>query len=117
MKRLGQRLRGLRQAKRLSLEVVGERSGFSAKYVAEVERGERSLPFATLSAIVERGLGTSLEHVFAGLPGSRRRAVIEDEPLPHAVLDAAHKIAELPAAKRSRVLAALREVLALADER
>lgn len=116
MKRLGQRLRGLRQAKRLSLEVVGEKSGFSAKYVAEVERGERSLPFATLAAIVERGLSTSLEHVFAGFPG-RRRGVLDDEPLPHAVLDAAHKIAVLPTAKRARVLAALREVLALADER
>jgi transcriptional regulator with XRE-family HTH domain len=116
-KRLGTRLRSLRNAKRLTLDDVAEKAGFTGKYLSEVERGKRSLPFATLVAIVENGLGTTLESVFTDLPGGRRRAGLEPEPLPNAVLDAAHKIAELPTPKRARVLAALREVLALAHEK
>jgi transcriptional regulator with XRE-family HTH domain len=114
--RLGRRLRTLRQERRLTQDEVASRARFESggKYVSEVELGKRSLPFVTLVTIVEQGLGTTLETVFSGMAGSKRRQVVE-EPLPQSVLDAAYKIASLSPAKRTRVLAAIREIIAVAS--
>ena len=78
LKRLGKRLRDLRRTKRLTQDEVAERAGFaSGKYIGEVERGSRALPYLTLVKIVERGIGTSLESVFSGLPGRKGRPIID----------------------------------------
>jgi transcriptional regulator with XRE-family HTH domain len=112
LKRLGKRLRALRQARRLTQDEVAERAGFaSGKYIGEVERGARALPYLTLVKIVELGLGISLETVFVGLPGRKPRLQPEREPLPEHVAKAAYRIAELPVKKRGHVLAAIREIV------
>ena len=112
LKRLGKRLRALRQARRLTQDEVAERAGFaSGKYIGEVERGARALPYLTLVKIVELGIGTSLESVFVGLPGRKPRPQQEREPLPEHVAKAAYRIAALPVKKRGHVLAAVREIV------
>jgi transcriptional regulator with XRE-family HTH domain len=117
LKRLGKRLRTLRQARRLTQDEVAERAGFaSGKYVGEVERGARALPYLTLVKIVERGLGISLESVFVGLYGHKSRLHAERDPLPEHVAKAAYRIASLPARKRGHVLAAIRELVLAAGD-
>ena len=46
---------------------LGERAGFSGKYISEVERGLRDLPLSSLRAIAHQALGASFEQVFRGL--------------------------------------------------
>src|SRR5688500_9331587 len=45
---LGQRLRALRKQRALSQERLGDRSGLSGKFIAEVERGEKAIPLDSL---------------------------------------------------------------------
>jgi transcriptional regulator with XRE-family HTH domain len=112
LRRIGKRLRELRQARRLTQDQVAERAGFaSGKYVSEVERGVRALPYGTLLRIAESGIGTTLEVVFRGMGRGR---TTERDSVPDHVAEIAHRIAELPADKRGRVIAAVREILAVA---
>jgi transcriptional regulator with XRE-family HTH domain len=45
---LGQRLRELRKHRRMSQELLGERSELSGKFIGEVERGEKSISIDSL---------------------------------------------------------------------
>ena len=45
---LGQRLRALRKQSALSQERLGDRAGLSAKFIGEVERGEKSISIDSL---------------------------------------------------------------------
>jgi len=117
---LGARLRALREARGLTQEQVGERAGFSGKYVSEVERGLRNLPLSLLRAITQ-GLGASLEQVFAGLEVASTEAVheappsYEAAPLPRNVAELSRALAALPPARRRRVVAVMRSMVALLE--
>lgn len=85
------------------------KAGITGKYVSELERGTRDLPFSTLHALVERGLGLTLE--VRAIDGARRTAV----ELPPKVAELARAIAELRDEQRASVLAIVREALRLID--
>ena len=108
--RLGARLRELRTAAKLTQDQVGERAGFSGKYVGEIEKGVRDVPLSTLRAVVENGLGMALSAVFTGR--SRR---LDATPPTHArdVDLTASMIAGLPLRVRRPMLALAREIAEL----
>lgn len=62
-RRLGTRLKGLRQARGLTLDQLAERSGVSRAMISRVERGESS-PTATLLDRLCAGLGVLLSALF-----------------------------------------------------
>jgi transcriptional regulator with XRE-family HTH domain len=103
MERLGARLREIREHAKLSQDAVGERAGFSGKYIGEIEKGLRDVPLSTLRAVVESGLGLRIESVF--LEHRRRRAAIHPEPLARDVELTASIVATLPMSMRRPLLA------------
>ena len=62
--RLAARLRGLRAARRLTLDVLAERAGVSRSMISLVERGESSPTAAVLDRLAG-GLGVTLASLFA----------------------------------------------------
>src|SRR5947207_1489909 len=74
-RQIGERVRGLRAAKSLSLDDLAERSGVSRAMLSRIERGESS-PTAQLLNRVCSGLGVTLSTMFAAeapaSPVSRR---------------------------------------------
>ena len=83
------------------------KAGITGKYVSEIERGTRDLPFSTLHGIVERGLGLTLE---VRAQDGVRRATVE---LPPKLAELASAVAALPDDQRASVVAILREALKL----
>lgn len=67
-RQFGPRLRGIRKAKQLSQEGLGQRAGISGKFVGEVERGEKSISLDTLTHVA-RAVGTPLEVLVRGVDG------------------------------------------------
>jgi transcriptional regulator with XRE-family HTH domain len=63
--RFGRRLRQMREDRGRTQEEVGERAGFTGKYVSEIERGLRDPPLTTLIRIAEDGLGGRLEQLLS----------------------------------------------------
>ncbi len=59
---IGQRVRALREAMRLSLRDLAERSGVSAPMLSQVERGETS-PTLSVAARIAGGLDLSLSQL------------------------------------------------------
>lgn len=112
--RLGKRLRAMRVERGLSQDVVGERSGFSGKYVSEIERGQRDPPFTTLASIVELGLDAALDETLGSLSGKRPTEEPEPELLPRNVRQLAREIVDVEPRRQRRVLELLRTALALA---
>lgn len=104
---LGDAIRVQRNAAGISQSELGKRAGIVGKYVSEIERGTRDIPFSTLFAIVE-ALGLRLGVKFER--GKRRQPA----KLPGPVQRVAQDLAGLPDARRSQVLAIVRRVLALA---
>jgi transcriptional regulator with XRE-family HTH domain len=115
LQRLGARLRALREERGLSQETVGERAGFTGKYVSEIERGLRDPPMTTVASIVENGLGASLDETLVGV-GSRRAATPNDrEPaMPRPVKQLARELCDVDPLSQRRVIEVVRGVLALA---
>jgi len=107
--RLLSELRARRRDAALTQAEVGVKAGITGKYVSELERGTRDLPFSTLHALVERGLGLSLE---VRATDGGRRTVVE---LPPKIAELARAVAELGDEQRASVLAILREALRLID--
>lgn len=64
---LGERLREARQAKGWSLRALGEKTGFSASFLSQVELGQSSPSLGSLEKIAN-ALGLSLGAVIAGTP-------------------------------------------------
>ena len=110
LERLGARLRELREEAKLTQEAVAHKAGFGAKYLGEVEKGTRDVPLSTLRAIVEDGLGYSLDAVFGSM--SRRTRRKPSSRLPRDVEMTAELIATLPMTSRRPLLALVRAMQA-----
>ena len=108
LRSLGHLIRARRNALALTQGQLGKRAGIVGKYVSEIERGTRDVPFSTLQAIVEDGLGAHLEIRFGATTGKPVQT-----PLPTAIEHVARAIAALPADKRSTVLTIVRTILRL----
>ena len=78
--------------------------------MSEIERGTRDVPFDTLRAIVEDGLGLILEVTFRP-PSSASPASTE---IPSSVADLARGIANLAPDQRVRVVAIVKILVRLA---
>lgn len=63
MKEIGQRIRELRQEKRLTLEELSSRTDLSKSYISEAERGIASLSITALQKIAQ-ALDVPLSHFF-----------------------------------------------------
>ena len=107
LRALGQMIRARRTAAALTQSALGRKAGIVGKYVSEIERGTRDVPFSTLRAVAH-GLGTRLEIRFESDAPTRESAA-----LPTAVESLARAIAALPAPQRKVVLAITRSVLEL----
>lgn len=117
--RLGGSLRSLREERGLTQEQVGERAGYTAKYISEIERGHRDPPLTTLARISEKGLGCPLARVIEAGTAPRSRPTEggpePPAPLPRAVREVAEQIARIAShQQRSRILRLVRELVALA---
>jgi transcriptional regulator with XRE-family HTH domain len=111
LRKIGVLIRTCRSAASLTQAELGRRAGIVGKYVSEIERGRRDVPFSTLSAIVEQGLGLALEIRF------RQRLALAPATgaeLPRGVVELAQAIAELGPVQRTRVIAIVRILLRLA---
>ncbi len=106
LRALGQLIRARRMSAGLTQSELGKKAGIVGKYVSEIERGNRDIPFSTLRRIVEDGLGLSLDVRFEA-KGSHKLAAL---PPMAAEL---REVAELPAESRKAVLAVVRSLLAL----
>ena len=102
MERLGARLREIRELAKLSQESVGEKAGFSGKYIGEIEKGVRDVPISTLRAVVEAGLGMRLEAFFSE---QARRKRAPEASLARDVEITASMLAGLPMKMRRPLLA------------
>jgi transcriptional regulator with XRE-family HTH domain len=106
--RLGARLRELRETARLTQEQVGERAGFSGKYISEIEKGIRDVPISTLRAVVEHGLGLAIDAAFGGR--AVRNDVTAGPAYAHDVQATAEALAGLPLGVRRPFAALAREI-------
>lgn len=61
-RRLGKAIRKQRTAKGLTLEELAEKAGISDRYLADVERGNRSVS-VDVAAKIAAGLGTTLQRL------------------------------------------------------
>jgi transcriptional regulator with XRE-family HTH domain len=111
LRTLGQALRSHRIAADLTQSALARRAGLSGKYVSEIERGTRDVPFSTLHALVHDGLKRNLEHKFSDASGHAH-----GNGHPRGVSEVARAIAALPEARRATVLALVRAALRLANE-
>lgn len=101
---LGDQIRASRIAAELTQRELGDRAGIVGKYVSEIERGTRDIPFSTLAAIVERGLQRQLVVSFQHQGTIRVPSYLEDLAL---------AIGALSEEPRARVISVVRTVLEL----
>jgi transcriptional regulator with XRE-family HTH domain len=113
LRALGQLIRHRRTVGGLTQDQLGKRAGIVGKYVSEIERGTRDVPFSTLHAIVEDGLALRLDVRFGTAAEGGGRGAKLASPLPRSVDQLARAIAELPAERRTAVLAIVRTLVRL----
>jgi transcriptional regulator with XRE-family HTH domain len=111
LRKLGAMIRNCRSAAQLTQAELGRRAGIVGKYVSEIERGTRDVPFSTLRAIAEDGLALVLEVRFRPDGGT---AAAQDE-IPAVVAGLAREIAQLAPEQRGRVIAIVKVLLRLAN--
>jgi transcriptional regulator with XRE-family HTH domain len=111
LRALGQLIRHRRTAAGLTQEQLGKRAGIVGKYVSEIERGTRDIPFSTLQGIVEDGLALRLDIRFGTATEGGGRGAKLAAPLPRPVDLLARQIAALPAERRAAVIAIVRTLL------
>ncbi|HEX3474279.1 MAG TPA: helix-turn-helix transcriptional regulator [Kofleriaceae bacterium] len=66
-RQLGSRIRALRDALDLTQEVIADRIELSAKYVSQLECGQRSPSLATVVALAHDGFGITLASLMFGI--------------------------------------------------
>lgn len=114
LKRVGRRLRELREAHGRTQEEIAERAGYTGKYVSEIERGLRDPPLTTLERIAVSGLGCSLDDLIRGTTEAPSGAKApRREPLPRALRQVVDDLAALPDIGRRRALPLVRGIIAL----
>jgi transcriptional regulator with XRE-family HTH domain len=72
--RLGGRIRGLRRERRLTLDLLAERSGVSRAMISKLERGEKN-PTLVVAAKIAEGLGVRLSQL-VGVEEGREVVVV-----------------------------------------
>lgn len=100
-RRLGARIRALRDARRLTQEMVADRIEVTPKYVSQLECGQRSPSWETLVAIAHHGFEIKLAALMFGI----------DEDIGVAVQDLGDVLAGLPVEARRDLLHALELML------
>jgi transcriptional regulator with XRE-family HTH domain len=75
--RLGERIRGLRRERGLTLDILAQRSGVSRAMISKLERGEKN-PTVVVAAKVAEGLGVSLSQL-VGVEERREVIVVPRE--------------------------------------
>ena len=75
--RLGERIRGLRRERELTLDLLAQRSGVSRAMISKLERGEKN-PTLVVAAKVAEGLGVSLSQL-VGVEERREVVVVPRE--------------------------------------
>ena len=111
LRKLGALIRTCRSAAQLTQAELGRRAGIVGKYVSEIERGTRDVPFSTLRAIAEDGLGLVLDGRFRATAGT---AATHDE-IPAPIAGLAREIAGLTPEQRSRIVTIIKILLRLAN--
>jgi transcriptional regulator with XRE-family HTH domain len=81
-KRVGERVRVLREKKGISQEALASTCSLHRTYIGLIERGERNLSLTTVEKIAE-GLGVQVSELFAGteqITTQPRRAAVKERP-------------------------------------
>ena len=71
---VGERLRAIRNRRRLTLREVADRAGLSESFLSQVERGRASASIASLRRIAD-GLGVAISDLFQPLEPTRARVL------------------------------------------
>ena len=71
---VGERLRAIRNRRRLTLREVADRAGLSESFLSQVERGRASASIASLRRIAD-GLGVAMSDLFQPLEPTRARVL------------------------------------------
>jgi transcriptional regulator with XRE-family HTH domain len=100
-RRLGARIRALRNTRDLTQQELGDHVGLSQKYVSELERGRRSPSWETLMAIAHKGFEIKLAALMFGI----------DEDLDAEVQDLSDVLAGRPMEARHDLLRGIELVL------
>jgi transcriptional regulator with XRE-family HTH domain len=119
--RVGRQLRILREERGLTQEAVGERAGYSGKYVSEIERGLRDPALTTLERLVEQGVGCALDELLGGVTGRTEPSAgprdNRQAKLRRSVQTVTGHILDLPADAASRVVNIIQAVVDLSRRR
>ena len=103
-RRLGARLRALRDARGLTQEQLGEKAGISWHFLSSIERGRKGATTDTLAKLASL-LDVTLSELFLGV----------DKPLPKETKRLETALAGKPPDAQRRILRILTEALDLAD--
>ncbi len=98
---LGARIRALRDARKLTQEVIAGRIGVSPKYVSQIECGQRSPSWETVVAIAHHGFDMKVAALMFGI----------DEDIEVEVQDLSEVLAGRPKEARRDLLQAVRLML------
>ncbi len=86
LRRLGSRLKQLRQERRLTQEALAEAAGLSYKFIGEIERGSGNPTVTTLSALAG-ALEIEVSDLFASAQGLSRHVSAHDISMVREALD------------------------------
>jgi transcriptional regulator with XRE-family HTH domain len=106
---IGQRIRMLRKEKKLTLDVLAERSGFSKSYLSQIENLRREPSIGTLTKIA-RILGVDALFLISGVQPDAEQSdmvivrVDEAKPMPDAFRHSGHKYESLAYKKTNRLM-------------
>jgi transcriptional regulator with XRE-family HTH domain len=100
-RRLGARIRALRDARGLTQEMVADRIEVTPKYISQLECGQRSPSWETLVAIAHHGFGIQIATLMFGV----------DEDIGHEVEDLSDMLAGRPKQARRDLLHAMELML------